>query len=504
LSERRHKRSHRGAVALGPAGLVVTLLLAGALSCSPVDSTDAPEVKCYWDTRLSGSSGDAPEVAESQIFLDLSRTMSGFISEGRSGRPVTLQQELLRTILLEALGNVAVTPPTLWGFGREVFPLEGSLSSYAAKEGRGSEEPWTLYDQAETDVVGALLAASRQPAALSVILTDNAQDLRTPKDRRAPGFDRSAMGRALTEELAGNGFGVWLIGFRNDFRGAYFSILLASNSHGIHVNKPIPLASKQPLYAWVLSRDLPKGRAVVDHLVRELRRRWRVRNGEGEPPVHAVELAPGAPPDVLPLEPLPDELEVVASDDPVLGNLDPTRDVLRVQTWGPEDGEPPRAAGTLTFQRPRGVDLFFLIKAQLEPNGQDRQWGGWPFSAWHLKWQIQPNGQGPSGKVEEDLAPFRGEHRAGTRFRRLVMPFDQLVAYDPPGRRVEIPLSLTFDADAIPGDHWLQAWSTDDDTTKEGIEGKTLYLFDVARSVLERTIGRERPAACLHLTLVEE
>jgi hypothetical protein len=477
----------------------------GGVGCAPANPSGSAEVvECRWNEPPADPFEPSPEVSESQIFLDLSRTMSGFISDGRGGMPVTLQQDLLRTILLESLGNVAVTPPTLWGFGREVFPLEGSLSSYAAREGRGAADPQGLYDQAETDVVGALLAASRQPAALSVILTDNAQDLRTPKDRRAPGFDRSALVRTLTEELAGHGFGVWLVGFRNEFRGAYFSILLAANGEGVHVNKPILLASEQPLYAWVVSRDLVKGRAVVDHLVRELRGRWRVRHGEGEAPVHAVELAPGTPPRVIPAEPTPDELEVAAGD-PAFGGLDPSRERMRVRQWAPPDGVPPLTAATLVYSRPREANLFFLLKARLDPNTEQPQaWGEWPLSAWRLRWESDSGRGGPGVQLATDLTPFAVRDGAGQRFRKLVVPYNQVAQHNPEDRWAQLPLWVALDPQAIPEDHWLEAWSTNDDTTREGIEGKSLYLFDVTRSVLEQTVGRRRPAACIHLTLVEE
>lgn len=482
----------------------LAFLLVGVLGCpagSSSGSTDA--VDCLWDGVPAEPSGAGGTVTESQVFLDLSWTMRGFISEGEGGRPVTLQQELLRTILLEALGNADVTPPTLWGFGREVFPLEESLSAYAAREG-GGVEPRELYDQAETDVVATLLAASEQPSALSVILTDNAQDLRTAKERRAPGFDRSAMIRALTQELAEKGFGVWLVGFRNDFRGAYFSILLAANSHGVHVNKPIPLASEQPLYAWVISKDLAKGRAVVDDLVRELRRRWAVRNEEGQPPVHAIELAPGAPPRVEPREPLPEELEIATGEDAPFSGPDPQRDLLRVRDWEVVEGDVPRAEATLRFQRPRGADLLFLLKVQLDGDPERPEWGTWPYSAWNLQWRQQPDGRGPQVQVAQDLSPFSVQPEARTRFRKLVLPLQQVTAYEPERRRIQIPLSVAFGVRSIPADHWVRAWSTDDDTTQKGIEGKTLYLSDVTGSVLEKTIGREQPGACIDLTLVEE
>lgn len=484
----------------------MVLTLASSVGCVPANPSGSAEVEeCRWDDPPVDPSDPSPEVSESQVFLDLSRTMSGFISDGRGGRPVTLQQELLRTILLEGLGNVAVAPPTLWGFGREVFPLEGSLSSYAAREGPGAADPQELYNEGETDVVGALLAASRQPAALSAILTDNAQDLRTPKDGRAPGFDRSAMVRALTEDLAGHGFGVWLIGFRNDFRGAYFSILLAANGQGVRVNKPIFLDSEQPLYAWVVSRDLAKGRAVVDHLVRELRRRWQVRHGEGKAPVHAVELAPGTPPVVFPVEPAPEELEVATKERTEFDDLDPSRELLRVRQWKPPDGVPPLSAATLVFSRPREPNLFFLLKARLDPNGeQPQEWGEWPLSAWRLHWESDSEEPGPSVQLAADLTPFAVRNGAGERFCKLVVPYDQVVAYTSEDRRAKLPLWVALDPGAIPGDHWLHAWSTDDDTTQEGIEGRTLYLSDITRSVLEKTVGRRRPAACIHLSLVEE
>jgi hypothetical protein len=482
--------------------LAAILALTAALGCSPANPGDLGEsLECYWDRQLEQPGGQPPSVTESQVYLDLSRTMSGFISEGEDGRPVTLQQELLRTILLEALGNVDVGPPTLWGFGREIFPLERSLSGYAAREGHGSVSPKTLYDQAETDVVGALLAASKQPSALSVILTDNAQDLRTSKETRAPGFDRSAMIRAITQDLAGNGFGAWLIGYHNSFRGTYFSILLAPNSEGIRINKPIPLNSDQPLYAWVVSKDLSKGRAVVDHLVVELRRRWRVRNPEGEAPVHAVELAPGVHPRVVPREPHPDELAVESTEEE-LDVADPQRDIPVVRSWNLEHGEPPRVGATLVYQRPRGVSLLFPLKVEIEQD-RDNEWGRWPLAVWGLRWKTEA-AEGPGATLAEDLEPFPILSSQATRFRKLIIPYDQLMAYKPDRRRIELPLAIAFQREEIPEEHWLATWSTDNDTTRDGVEGKTLYLSDVATAVLDRTVGPERPAACVHLTFVEE
>lgn len=485
--------------------LAVSLLMSTAYGCPPARSGgQTGEEACYWDQQEEEAAGTSTSVTESQVYLDLSRTMSGFISNGENGRPVTLLQELLRTILLEALGNVEVTPPKLWGFGREIFPLDHSLSSYAARESKGSVDPRDLYDQGETDVVGALEAASKQPSALSVVLTDNAQDLRTSKDSRAPGFDRSAMIRTITQDLAEHGFGVWLIGYRNSFRGTYFSILLAPNEKGVHINKPIALASDQPLYVWVVSKDLEKGRAVVDHLVRELRRRWSVRNSEEAAPVHAVELAPGVAPLVLPTEPSPPEIDPSWTPETGLRALDPRETLPRVRSWQRDERELPTIEAELVYQRTNEVNLRFPLQVDLERREPHRDWGNWPLSAWKLVWKTEGAIPGPSIKLSNDLSPFQLRSTGERRYRMLLLPFDQLTAYEPERRRVEVPLAVHFDEAGAPGDSWLAKWSTEGDTTKDGIEGKTLYLLDIANSVLAKTIGTQRPAACVHVALVEE
>lgn len=502
-SPRRGRKNTTGSFisALGLLGC-----LAGCDRVPDLANTDC----CY----LQGSNGGAATgipVTDASVYLDTSTTMRGFIGDASHPMPVTLQQHLLRTLLLEALHSIDVGDPSLWGFGKEIFPLPHSLSAYASP-------PRDRYDRGETDIVEVLYKVAQEPSTVSVIVTDNAQDLRAPKPQRAPGFDRVALIRAVTDGLVKEGFGVWLVGFLSGYHGEYYSVLLAANSGPAHINKPIPLSSRRPSFCWVVSRDLHKGRQLVRRLHRELSNLVP----DNKSLVQAIELGPGLPPRITIEE--PNERSVGEIDEGG-GDGDDTqprissRDYLRLLDWSTEavpQGVVSHAQ--VAYESPRGSQLLFLLKLRVKPHEEAVGWDSLPPSAWRINVDGAgkstlcvaegntrfPGDRGIEARVSDHVGAYVLPPDPGYEYRQLAFPYRQVTSRASGEQRAELPVYVAADPSALPDDHWLRSWSTADDTTTAGIDGKALYLYDVAAGILQKTLTEPGVKACLHLAMTED
>ena len=281
-----------------PVVSIALLALLGAFACSgTTEGTEDGEALCRLDEGLQLAPAT---VTQADIYLDNSVTMAGFISDVDHPMPVTPLQQLLQSLLVERLNDVELVP-SFYTFGLNVDPATplSELPNYVRDR--------TYYEKTENDIVAALLKASERPSSLSVIITDNTQDVLTSKQGRSLGFDRSGIVRTVSENLAGKGFGVWLLGFQSAFRGDYFSVRLTLEPAGVRTNRKFPLSGERPVYCWIVSRDWEKGRSLAVDLHEELSR-FAPLGEDGAPQVRGIEVFSGIVPSLSADE--PDEREL--------------------------------------------------------------------------------------------------------------------------------------------------------------------------------------------------
>lgn len=473
----------------GPLFSVGILTLSTTASCfsGPTEGIADPRRLCGSDSTVHQFTSSV--VTEADIYIDASVSMQGYISAPGYSMPISPLQQLLQTSLLEKLSDGDLSP-RLHIFGEEVNPTPLPL-----RELRDYVRERSKYSENRSDIVAALERAGESTASLSIIITDNAQDLEYAKEgreRRAPGFDRSAVVRTISQSLAGKGFGVWLLGAQSPFEGTYFSLLLTMNTTGAGTNRRVELTEGQqrPFYCWIVSRDWNKGRKLVADLHEDLTR-FASPGTQGVPSVNAIELFPG----ILPSLSLPEPNEDELSPSPPPGGTGVPTDVFRVRRW--EDDGQGDSLGELVFQQPRTSDIFFLLKARLTLASDSSQaLLSLPLSSWELT-PKPPLDLGAQLREElRHFAPPKAQEssQALTKYWELSVPHNQLLARPQATWALAIPFTLR--SQALPQSYWLRAWSTDVDTTPNSINGKTLYLSDVTNTIIARNLGADRRHGC--------
>lgn len=453
--------------------LGVALALSGATACSGGASSQPPQPCIHLPTSAPGAGG----VESAKVVLDVSMSMRGFIGKWS----ITPFQHLLRTWLKEGLTAVGLPNPELLGVAGKVRPLGSDLESHALRR--------ALYDQRETDVVAALLWAGEQPKALSIIVTDNVQDVLSNHGQRARGFDRAAFSRAVVN-LAAKGFGVWLVGFQCPFSGTYYSVRLSQGTVGPLINAPLHVEGRRPAYVWVVSRDLDKGRAVVSFLHDEISRDSK----EGRE-VWSLELAPGRRPTVIVHKPSVAELRPSAPQ-PGAGSLPAM--YLHPYQW-PSSRTNGRTDIRLEFQRRGGADeRLLLLKIQLREPSPPHAWQRTPTANWQVVVRVRPDDG--MAIVGADLSAFTPTQPApqGMHYTRLAVSSRDLLKQRDP--LLEVGIGTRDDVKKTY--QWVTKWSAADDRTVNDVQAKTLYLEDVLHGVLKQTLGGEQMQSCLHVSFL--
>lgn len=497
------RRSHLPSPLSPRLGVIALLAVASLVSCtSRIESCGCdPTLDCGPPTggeaEAPAPGSLAPAVAEGAIYLDLSWTMRGFIADRGYEIPFTRFQQLLRTTLPEAFVEVDLPSPAFHGFGGDLVPAErlAPMLDYAVRS-PDRTSPRTRYDQGQTDVVGMLERAAGAPGTLSVVVTDNAQDVLRSGGRRVPGFDRSSFVKTVTDHLAGRGFGVWLVGVQNEFEGTYFSIQPVFDQDGLRVNSPLALRGRRPFYVWVVSRDLDKGRRFVAHLAQRLDS-GPDGNGDSGDRVHAIELAPGLLPQLRLAEP---EAPAADNADTVFSS---TR-WFRIHEWQDRGAAP--AYVCLAFDRSeQSIRHQFPLLGVVTPRpaGDPVSRLQLPPEVWRTELRPHRDGSDLPGLQIDSMAgerpPTPGSGTTPALGHMLTLNPVTMAAARPDERSLDLDIDLRADLSALPADHWITTWSTPDDTTPEAILGKTLYLEDVVLGILTATVGRPQPSRCVRL-----
>jgi hypothetical protein len=421
-------------------------------------------------------------VSEGRIYLDLSQSMRGFIADSGGAMSFTLLQRGLDGLLEEAFATAGVPSPALLGFGSELRRGLPPLSTFVVSSGAVS--PRSRYAEVRTDLGAALRDARKAPQALSVVVTDGAQDLRSQGGKGiGQGFVRTALVRLVREEMIERGFGVWVVGVMSEFGDCYYNV--RPDRHG-RVGQCIKVR-RRPAYFWVFSRDHEKGRSLVRYLVRELRLESGGEEGKG-PGVEAIEIWPGTVPAAR-FEPASGEdLARIAT----LARIDRTR-LAAVLGWRAEEQFPGATAACIRLPWAAGSTVQLPAVLRFDAADPAPAELAAPAALWNVT--VEPPQELPSFKVREV------EEAAGGRRLLIELAYDEATALGAEGS-VEVPVVLRPDFRAGLRKSWVGRWSTRDDASTEAIEGKTLYLSDVVEGLLGAQLPAPRTVACLHLEMV--
>jgi hypothetical protein len=397
--------------------------------------------------------------------------MRGYIADGQSRIKFTLFQQALDHVIEEALQAADLPKVSRFGFGVRIRPDIGALQAFAVQSGKQS--PKHRFDEGSTDFIRVLQDAAAHPEALSVIITDGVQDLRAGvAGQIGPGFIRTELVRVVKTKLIDQGFGIWILGVMSSFdpQDCYYNVkpdLSGRVNQCIHVER-------RPVYFWVIARDVETGRKFSRYVYGEMRREAAKSEKDAGELVRVLEVWPANLP-----HPSISMIEFRRIKDESLSMRNALSDVYR-WTPAPEGGRATSAC--IGFAESPGGTVALPVEVNLGLDPEALAWG-LPPGAWNL-------------------APVRGDGWSSRDVRQRVKDSaatSRFIAREGP---IEIPLSLRFDIAAGLGGSWIESWSTDDDTTAESLEGKTLYLRDVVAGILEEVLGNLRFDHCLHLKLV--
>jgi hypothetical protein len=480
--------------------LAAALVLGGATwSCGAEQSVCAPrgtgcvtEQDVVSPVKVRVGVGSQP-VRAGQVYLDLSGSMKGFISDERSALPFTPLQRLLDGLLSEAFTVVGLRDIARAGFGESIRHDLPPLQTFAVRTASG-KSPKRLFSETNTDVARVMAEAGRHPEALSVVITDGDQDLRSAgADGVAvgSGFLRTVLIDELKGDLVDRGFGVWLIGVMSGFdsNGCYYSVL--PDEHGrvgrcLHVRR-------RPALLWVFCKDVVMGRKLVAYLLAELRGPQPLsatdRTGATGPEVDGLELWPGG--DLaLDLRLIPPE----RLRDRSLVRRNALGGVFRWQA-----GSTPSAPffGCLGLRSEGSEPLILPLELRVKLRDDADLALSLPANVWK---PVVPSSS--SWTLVERQGLSQGGDAAGTHTFVLSIAHGESVRTAGRGA-LEIPFRFTLDLSAL-DKHWTRRWSSADDTSAAGIEGKTLYLWDVVEGTLRSAFANREPRICLQLNLVSQ
>lgn len=472
----------------------------------------------YGECRLDGQPGNgttAGPITAGNIYLDLSTSMQGYISDENYRIPFTLLQHLMHSRLQDAFHDVDINEPAFYGFDQAIVKEVAPRVYYAIKTPSGPS-PRGRYARGQSNIVGVLLQAAKAPSALSVIVTDGLQDVHGINGDLSPGFDRPEFTHAVRDSLIDKGFGIWLIGILNDFDGVYYSIIPDKN--GV-INNPIYVRGKRPVYCWVICKDVAKGRKFVQYLqasLLELRKdngaiaereaasdtTTELEQGEKieEALVQVVEIAPGIIPTVDLMETT--NAQYFARSDKFLKNM------VRVADWRTHPAQLRAKNVAVYFPNAMSDTVHFVVQARLGFERQEFTWNSLPPTMWRIRARLLKPEIFPLAIIEE-ANPNPNAELQNLRFMGLDFLYDKLIVFEPEQRLLEMRVYLYAELEKGLANHWLKTWSTQSDTDRDKItredrlRGKTLYLYDVVAAMLAHSIGRQREAACLHLSLLK-
>ena len=476
-----------------------SLLAVVIWSCSSSERVPLDYGECHYPAmRPSEGTNDATaSVTRGNIYLDLSTSMQGYISDENHNIPFTLLQHLIHSVLQTAFHHTDIVNPSFYGFDRTVIEEVAPRSYYAIKSPDGVSAR-LRYNRSESNIVGVLLRAARNSSALGVIITDGLQDVRGLNGALAPGFDRPEFTAAVCDSLINKGFGIWLIGILNDFEGYYFNIIPDRSGQ---INRPIFVPkSKRPVYCWIVCKDIGKGRKFVQYLYQAMMEvagstqaaADSLGEHHAEALIQGVEISPGIIPSVVLAEPA--AVERFENSEKFLKNL------AHVLDWRVHPEQPNTRNVSVDFAAALGDTVHFVLQGKIDFEGRDYIWNTLPFSMWQI--HIEEPESFPLAVVE-GAEKSRKASAKDLRFIGLDFPYDRLIVFDPDKRRLELPVYLYADLQRGLENHWLKAWSTRIDTNAGQIKSKTLYLYDVVAAMLAHTLAKQRVAACLHLSILK-
>ena len=478
------RRVHLRMVFLWAGGLGLLLACSsGVERCEPVVSACAADLDGAQEPSALGSMESTP-FQRGRVYLDLSASMRGFVSDDTVEIPFTLFQKALDQVVPEAFGAVRSPPVEVIGFGAEISQDIDPLQAYAVQS-PGGMSPRLRYDEMATDLVRVIADVAGAPESLSVVITDGIQDRRTAggSGSAGPGFVRTALVEEMRRSLVEQGFGIWLVGVMSRFSGCYFNVKPNAEKR---VNQCIPLEGHRPVFFWIFTKDLKAGRLLTAYLVEQLQRETAsTGSGAGET-ANGVELWPGRIPR------LAVAVDARDSSETFRDNL-----IRRIIGWQDRLANAPVAFCCPVFRGGPGGRLRLPLALRLDAGGS----GPGPIQSAPAEiWSLVPPLR------EEWPVKVQGGWQAATGASPW-LPLSLEIPYEEAARRValdeplEIPFRLQLRVRQGLRGHWLERWSTADDSTAETVEGKALYLEDIAVGLLEATLGDAQPGICLQMRL---
>jgi hypothetical protein len=464
---------------------MILVLSLAFFSCTPKEASQT--VKCNYPVeRPSTSSITATKGA---IYLDLSTSMQGYISDPSHNMPFTLLQHLLHRVLITSFHHVNISKPTFYGFNRDIITEMAPLVHYALTSNDGTS-PRTRFNKAETNIIGVLLEVAKKADLLSVIVTDGLQDVHGINSMLAPGFDLPEFTSAICEGLIDQGVGIWLLGVMNDFDGYYYNII--PNWQG-QINKPVYIKSERPFYCWIVCRDILKGRQFVSYLFETVGAIAHDSGNNEIDKVKCIELSPGIYPTVSVCDPSNVEIDK--------NNLEIIRNLTRVRDWQTDPEYTSTKIVTVDFPESTAGSVYYILKVKISYS-QDANylWNNLSPSVWKI--EIDEPNNFPLYMLKEPLQYSKSQTQ-DFRVIGLRIPFDRLNGLSAIKRKIELPIYIHADLQNGLKDQWVEHWSTSNDNELKYIDKKTLYFYEMTKEVLQNTIGKRKAGACLHLSLIK-
>jgi len=448
------------------------------------DSFDTPIDK-YLDSTIN--TDEKENVTEGAIYLDTSISMQGYIRDPNYKIPFSLLQHLLHNVLQTSFHHVGISRPTFKCFGSKIITPETPMKHYAINDGKIS--PRSRYNCTETNIVSIFHEASKNTSSLSVIITDGSQDVYNVNGSLAPGFDRPEFIQSVSNGLIDKEFGVWLIGIMNDFDGYYYNIIPDKNGE---INSPHYVKGKRPVYCWVISKNIKKGREFVQYLYDDITRlaRTNLEDKKGNM-VQVIEIAPGIYPHITLTESKPHKYFKFDNET--------SERLTFILDWRNSTHHLANKIAKIDFPKVPGKSVLFVLQVRLDFNMQ-YNWNSFPQKMWQVT--VKQSGTFPK-TLSTRIPDINKPDSKNLRFVFIDFPHDRLVVLNENERKFKIPVCLYADLYKGLDNCWVKAWSTVIDTEERFIQGKTLYLYEIVSELLKKTIGEKRVGTCLSLALIK-
>lgn len=476
------------------APVLATILLAAACTrCSTY--RPLPDAKCKYVDKIHSNTHleSCPEATSGKIYLDLSVSMQGYISPPDKSMPFTLLQHILHNILQTSFHHVGISKLQFAGFSDKIEKNSPPMNAFAVSI--GGQSPRSRFNRSQTNIIAILREIPKENNSLNVIITDGLQDVCSINGKLAPGFDRPEFIQAICKGLVDKEFGIWLIGIMNDFNGYYYNIIPNRNGE---INKPIYIKGKRPVYCWVISRDINKGREFVSYMhknIKSLADSHSPRSGHEKNLVQSLELSPIKIPDI--------ELPKTNSKDFYEFRKEDLRKIRDITSWGKHRDHPEEKtirACRAVLPKDASESIPFVIRAKFHFDNPQNCWDSLPPNIWQINSRIE--GKFNLDPIEKPISK-KDEDFSNSRFNYYEFSHQRLITMKPQDLKFEIPIFLHADIENNLQNHWTKRWSTDIDTTAERVNGNTLYLYDIVSAILKHSVSKEKIVGCLHLTFRE-